>query len=581
MTIERKREMVRSIRFMKRHMFLTTVIISLATRLYSADIVVTTIADVENGDVSTPDALVGNPGPDGISLREAIAAANNVTGPHLITFTAGLSGKKIALLQPLEVTRNGLTLTGLTDASGKPSITLDGSAVAISRALFYVHASDFSMSSFRLAALWDGLAVRAGRSPAFLERQAISNIHIENNIFEHSPTTPNGAAVRVYMEPEGQSLDAAITNVRIIRNTFLFKVHGEAVNVAANGRNCLIRDVLIEGNTLFRSGISVETAGGSGNKVLDTRIVRNAMLRASNINVFNVQDPLPNSESVVDSTLISENFFSVSPKIQIVGGQGKAQRNTVSNTQIVNNLMTGVSEISLIGGKFDPASVGNRVQGVKIMNNTFSPCSRGYCGGVAVVSNLDGASGNSVGGLSIINTIFDLSGYNFYREIKPDQVKFCITSQPGFAGRNGNLSADPGFVNSAGGNFHLSPESAAIDAGLAHGAPSTDLDCRERIGRPDIGAFEFGHSPIKRLMLTTAGSGRGSVTVDPTGVMCGRGASLGYESGTVVNLLPVPASGSVFKGWSGHSDCNDGIVTMTGHKACTARFEVQSTKSRE
>lgn len=63
----------------------------------AADLTVTTTADVVNGDVSSPAALVASPGPDGISLREAIMAANAAPGPHTITLSAGLAGQTIAL----------------------------------------------------------------------------------------------------------------------------------------------------------------------------------------------------------------------------------------------------------------------------------------------------------------------------------------------------------------------------------------------------------------------------------------------------------------------------------------------------
>jgi putative cofactor-binding repeat protein len=64
----------------------------------------------------------------------------------------------------------------------------------------------------------------------------------------------------------------------------------------------------------------------------------------------------------------------------------------------------------------------------------------------------------------------------------------------GAAGTNGNISADPVFLDPAA-NFHLQPTSPAIDAGAnsAPGLPSTDLDGNPRIqnGVVDMGAYEF------------------------------------------------------------------------------------------
>lgn len=74
------------------------------------------------------------------------------------------------------------------------------------------------------------------------------------------------------------------------------------------------------------------------------------------------------------------------------------------------------------------------------------------------------------------------------------------------------------------------------------------------------------------LNLTKSGTGSGSVTSNPAGITCGSDCSEVYSSGTIVSLISTPASGSIFVGWSGDSDCLDGKVTMTANKTCTATF---------
>ena len=76
------------------------------------------------------------------------------------------------------------------------------------------------------------------------------------------------------------------------------------------------------------------------------------------------------------------------------------------------------------------------------------------------------------------------------------------------------------------------------------------------------------------LSITTIGSG--TVTSSPAGINCGSDCSEPYLSGTIVTLSATGAAGFVFAGWSGNSDCTDGLVTMNSSKTCTATFNAAS-----
>jgi len=62
------------------------------------------------------------------------------------------------------------------------------------------------------------------------------------------------------------------------------------------------------------------------------------------------------------------------------------------------------------------------------------------------------------------------------------------------------------------------------------------------------------------------------VTSDPSGISCPGQCLASFASGTTVALATIPDAGYLFGGWSGHSDCSDGVVQMTGDRSCTATF---------
>jgi hypothetical protein len=95
-------------------------------------VIVANATDSANGDTANLDALIANPGPDGISFREAIRASNNTVGLKAIEFAPILKGATIILgsaeaTEEIELLSGQLTINGDIDGDGKPDITLDGS----------------------------------------------------------------------------------------------------------------------------------------------------------------------------------------------------------------------------------------------------------------------------------------------------------------------------------------------------------------------------------------------------------------------------------------------------------------------
>ena len=86
---------------------------------------------------------------------------------------------------------------------------------------------------------------------------------------------------------------------------------------------------------------------------------------------------------------------------------------------------------------------------------------------------------------------------------------------------------------------------------------------------------QFDIKPL--LTINKSGTGLGTVISGPPGISCGGDCSQRYSKGTAVTLVPFPSLGSSFAGWSGHSDCLDGYVTMNSSTTCTAIFSLNPT----
>lgn len=556
----------------------------------AAVLTVTTAADVVNGDTSTPARLRANPGPDGISLREAILAVHGAPGPHVISFAPMLAGRVIRPATGFTIHQRFVTIAGFYGVNGSPAITID--AQAAFPILFTVRASDVRLSRLRIVNVrFERFAVSVRTGLWFGEPgpNQITNLRVDGNVFENPPSMAStGLAISIGMEAD--TTGTRIADVTIAGNTFRgFRgvadadFGQEAVHIQPAGTNNVIERVVIYRN-LFDDcsfGVELVAANAQNSQVRRVHIVGNTFrMNQQPVNLDHIgTDGRPStSGNLIADVEIAGNVFhdNRGPDVVLLGGLTNATGNAVLRTRIVNNLMTGntvYGGVSLVGGREGSSS--NQVHDVSIVNNTIVD---NVGGGLDVNANLSGGVGNTVTGVVVRNSLFWANTKDFFG-VSPAQVDHSLTAQAGFAGMNGNVSGDPLFVNAAAGNFRLRSGSPAIDTGSSSGAPRRDLNCLSRVDDPgtpnsgagagrfyDIGAFEFrGGTRDCAAHVTVVAQGGGMVQSHPDLVACASTCLATIPAGRRLVLTARPAPGFVFAGWagecSGRSDCALTVVT--------------------
>ncbi len=202
------------------------------------------------------------------------------------------------------------------------------------------------------------------------------------------------------------------------------------------------------------------------------------------------------------SPTITGNVISNNSAASFGAGGGISLVNA-SNALITNNVIVG--NTSAEGGGIYWL-VPSGYSGPTVMNNTVADNS----GAAVFADGYDVAS-------RLVNNILVGSGAQAvlecgsFNDPNPPVIEyndvFNAGSGPRYGGictdqtgLNGNISADPLFVDPATGNYHLRASSPAVDSGLNAGAPATDIDGDPRpqdrngdgVSVVDMGADEVG-----------------------------------------------------------------------------------------
>jgi uncharacterized protein (TIGR03437 family) len=417
---------------------------------------VTNAGDVVNGNVSSPAALIANPGTDGISLREALLAVNQAPGSYTIGFAPSLKGSTIQIGQPglPPLTGGGVIVNGDIDGDGKPDIQLDAGGAQYST--IQVSSSDVTLYALSLKGFTDGVQIRPVAAGQTYSNIAIANLVIRSSndgivlgadqfansrfvnvtISGNDVEAPNMAISAMLALTDGNSLDG----INIVHNTVRGGPGAAAVSLVAGnwptGSDNSIHNAVISGNTITgptTTGIRIGSGdiGSSRNRVDHVRISGNTISleagsegEASGIMLVSgdtstdwvdpsfrpVGYPLDNDMGNVEiagNVVAGENHVGIGLAV----GYWGAERSTMHDVSVLGNSIDGVSTtsmdlsgIKLLGGwgvndaEHKPATAG-RISNVVIEANRVRlrpDPTYSNAGGIVLLGADAGATGNQV-----------------------------------------------------------------------------------------------------------------------------------------------------------------------------------------
>jgi hypothetical protein len=384
----------------------------------AATVSVTTLNDTVNGDTGSVAQLLANPGPDGVSLREAILAANNSSPGTSITFHSSLGGQAVFVTAELPaITQDGSSIDGDLDSDGVPDVSLDGSVLATGVGLL-VCSSDVSVKGVTISHFPEnGIFVWSGSG-------SLVNVTVRD-------CTISGNGGDGIVVTNLRSTGHTISGVSIIHNT-ISENDGMAVLVSGGNRpgasGNATQGVTISGNLIERSdpwGIILEAGGtfATSNTLTDVLVSDNRFIDQPNAALVILAG---DEEGAQDNTLrdvaaTGNTFEDCNIGVHIQGGSAcpagevpgpssdrDNRGNTVLDAVISGNafdggscgiIVTGGDQCSFLAG--GGICEGNHVTNCTITANTFSAMTDT---GIIVIAGVN-SSGHTIRGLSIIGNV--------------------------------------------------------------------------------------------------------------------------------------------------------------------------------
>jgi len=350
-------------------------------------ILVTNNSDEVNGDNSNVSALIQKPGIDGISLREALLAANNDPGEYTIRFHTSLQSATIKVgswnhneLPPLA---GGSTIiNGDINGDGHPDITLENHVAQPGEQQtafgMYIHSSNNTLYALKFVDFTNAIYFDAPFQNQIIAGNTLSRLVIQGG---------NGIVGGSGSDKESHN---TWLNTKIIDNTFTAKggisfgfsqSSGNRITDLTITGNHMVLDADDEGNVydgiILSSGYG---AASTGNEINNVVIANNTILGNPNSGIGLLAGFDGAGANSIHHVFILSNTVTLSQPdllrtvgVQITAGYWVNQDgNSISDILIADNTIQGYQEAVFVISSGTVGSRWNRVERIRISNNHIS-----------------------------------------------------------------------------------------------------------------------------------------------------------------------------------------------------------------
>lgn len=175
----------------------------------------------------------------------------------------------------------------------------------------------------------------------------------------------------------------------------------------------------------------------------------------------------------------------------------------------------------------------------------------------------------------VLGESVDIGAYEFDDGSDPKAILAINRAGTG----SGTVTSAPAGINCGSDCFQAYPLDIPVtltatpaDANSVFDGWSGDANCADGQVTMDTNkSCTATFSAVRRLTVTPAGEGHGTLVSTPAGIDCGAACSAFFFQGEAVKLAATPDTLSTFVGWSGDASCPNPILDVD--LACTATFD--------